>query len=215
MLSYSRTYIWLVDSSLSFLDAEVSRKDNIFIVSVYRKSTFTGFGTWSSSFECIKFKWNGIKTLLSRAYKFSSSFANLHYELIFLTEFFKCNCYPETPLNSHFNKFLSAKYTAPLVSDVSVAKPFFGRQSEQLRDELLLLLSSFYPSFDFTIVLVNSFTIGRLFNYKDKLPVRMRSSLVYEFSCAHCASKYVGSTIRALCFRVAEHAGRSSRTGTF
>ena len=41
----------------------------------------------------------------------------------------------------------------------------------------------------------------------------MRSSLVYEFSCAHCTSKYVGSTIRALCSRVAEHAGRSSRTG--
>ena len=55
--------------------------------------------------------------------------------------------------------------------------PFFGRQSEQLRDELLLLLNSFYPSLNFKIVLVNSFTIGRLFNYKDKLPVGMQSSL--------------------------------------
>ena len=71
------------------------------------------------------------------------------------------------------------------MSDVSVAKPktfffslpFFVRQSEQLRDELLLLLNNFYPSLDFKIALVNSFTIGRLFNYKDKLPVGMRSSL--------------------------------------
>ena len=41
----------------------------------------------------------------------------------------------------------------------------------------------------------------------------MRFSLVCEFSWAHCASKYVASTIRALCSRVAEHAGRNSRTG--
>ena len=51
-----------------------------------------------------------------------------------------------------------------------------------------------------------------MFNYKDKHPAGMRSSLVYEFSCAHCASQSVGSTIRALCFKVAEHAGRNSRT---
>ena len=50
-------------------------------------------------------------------------------------------------------------------------------------------------------------------NYKDKLPAGMRSYLDYELSCAHCASKYDGSTISALCSRVAEHAGRSSRTG--
>ena len=41
----------------------------------------------------------------------------------------------------------------------------------------------------------------------------MQSSLSYEFSCAHCASKYVGSTIRASCSREAQHAGRSSGIG--
>ena len=40
------------------------------------------------------------------------------------------------------------------------------------------------------------------------------SSLVYKFSCACCASEYVGSTIRTLHTRVAEHAGRSFRTGS-
>ena len=41
----------------------------------------------------------------------------------------------------------------------------------------------------------------------------MRSSLVYKFSCASCASEFAGSTIRTLHTRVAEHAGRSFRTG--
>ena len=42
----------------------------------------------------------------------------------------------------------------------------------------------------------------------------MRSPLVYKFSCARCAVEYVGSTIRTLHTRVAEHAGRSFRTGS-
>ena len=39
------------------------------------------------------------------------------------------------------------------------------------------------------------------------------SSLVYKFSCTQCVSEYVGSTMRTLHTRVAEHAGRSFRTG--
>ena len=40
----------------------------------------------------------------------------------------------------------------------------------------------------------------------------MRASLIYKFSCVRCVSEYIGSTTRALCVRVAEHAGRSHRT---
>lgn len=65
-------------------------------------------------------------------------------------------------------------------------------------DELLLLLNSFYPSSDSKIVLVNSFTIGWLFNCVDKLSAGMRSSLVLL-----CALKYVGSTVYRLRSRVA------------
>ena len=111
-----------VVSSLSFLDAEVSRKDNKCITSVYRKSTFAGLGTSFFSFECIKFILNSIKTLLSRAYETYFSFVYLHDEFIFLTEFLNVMVIPETLMNSHINKFLSAKYAAPSVSDVSVAK---------------------------------------------------------------------------------------------
>ena len=38
--------------------------------------------------------------------------------------------------------------------------------------------------------------------------------LVYKISCARCASEYVGSTTRTLHTRVAEHAGRSFKTGS-
>ena len=41
------------------------------------------------------------------------------------------------------------------------------------------------------VVSVNKFTVGSFFNYTDKLHMRLKSSLVYKFSCAQCASEYV------------------------
>ena len=40
----------------------------------------------------------------------------------------------------------------------------------------------------------------------------MRSSFVYRYRFARCASEYVGSTIRTLHTRVCEHIGKSHRT---
>ena len=40
-----------------------------------------------------------------------------------------------------------------------------------------------------------------------------KSSLVYKFSCAQCASEYVGMTAHTLGIRVDEHVGVSYRTG--
>jgi len=38
-------------------------------------------------------------------------------------------------------------------------------------------------------------------------------SVFYQYCCARCASVYVGSTTRTLNVRMAEHSGRSFRTG--
>ena len=71
-----------------------------------------------------------------------------------------------------------------------------------------------YPQLDLKIILSNTYTIGSLFNYKDKLPMTLQSSIIYKYSCALCASgTYVGLTTRALHMRIAEHRGRSFRSG--
>ena len=41
----------------------------------------------------------------------------------------------------------------------------------------------------------------------------MSSSVVYKFACAQCSATYVGETSRHLYSRIAEHQGRSPRTG--
>ena len=75
------------------------------------------------------------------------------------------------------------------------------------------MLSSFSSYYQFIIVQRNNFTIGSFFNYKDKLPFAMRSSVVYKFCCTQCVCEYVGSTTHILHNRVRQHEGRSFRTG--
>ena len=77
----------------------------------------------------------------------------------------------------------------------------------------MVLLGRHFGDFRFNVVLVNKFTVGSFFNYKDKLPMHLKSSLVYKFSCAQGASEYVGMTTHSLCTRVDEYVGVSYRRG--
>ena len=90
---------------------------------------------------------------------------------------------------------------------------YFGQLSEIFRSELVVFLGRHFSDVRFNVVLVNKFTVGSFFNYKDKLPMRLKSSLVYKFSCSHCASEYVGMTACTLGTRVDEHVLVSYRTG--
>lgn len=95
--------------------------------------------------------------------------------------------------------------------------PFFGYQSEKMKNELLSFLRKSYDNINFKIILVNPLRIGSFFHYKDMIPKRMKSSIVYHFKCS-CVQdsapvSYIGSTKRHLFERIAEHAGISSRTG--
>ena len=207
-------------STLSFLDCKLVRHNKRFDSSVFRRSTFTGLGTSYFSFCANIFKINGISTLLSRAYKICSSYRSLHDEFVFLSSFFYANGFPYSTIDSSIRRFLTNKFSPSPVSPTAakqkyfVSLPYFGTQSEKLKSELESLLGKFFLHIDFEIILINKFTIGSMFRFKDRLPDSMRSSIVYKFSSARCASENVGSTTRTLRTRVAEHAGRSSRTAS-
>ena len=210
------------DCSLSFLDVSVKKINNIFETSVFRKATFFGLGTSYFSFCSSRFKSNILSTLISRAYKVCSTYKNLDIEFKFLKNFFIENGFPLSMINSSIRRYLNnstvcsvTKELIPTCSkkNVYVSLPYFGLQSEEMKTELRNSLTKFYPHISFHFVMMNKRTIGSLFNYKDKLPKELLSSIVYKFSCAHCNSaSYIGSSIRTLKVRVAEHAGLSFRT---
>ena len=166
------------------------------------------------------FKVNSIKTLLSRAKHVCSTFTALNKELSFLVQYFHNNGYPKQLVYAQIRKFIQyISHPTPVYTTVEKRKmfislPFFGAQSEKLKTEILDTLAKFYPQLDLKIILSNTYTIGSLFNYKDRLPMTLRSSIIYKYSCAHCASgTYVGLTTRPLHMRIAEHQGRSFRSG--
>ena len=210
-----------LDNKLSFLDATVFRADNKFNCSVFRKSTFSGLGMSFFSFCTFNFKCNFVSTLLSRAYKVCSSYSNLHQEFEFLRNFFQNNGFPLSWIDQKINIFLNKRFSPNSKTQIQnnkpnvyISIPFFGQQSEKLKKEILKLAEKYFSTHNFKIILVNKFTIGSLFPYKDRLPTHVRSSLVYQFCCSRCESTYVGSTSRTLGARVAEHMGRSYRTNS-
>ena len=84
---------------------------------------------------------------------------------------------------------------------------------KKMRIELYNLLKQYFPSIKFGIILANHYTKGSLFKHKDTLNKGMRSAVAYIYQCPKCGAQYVGSTIRNLSARAAEHAGVSVRTG--
>ena len=91
--------------------------------------------------------------------------------------------------------------------------PFLGGTSEKIEKTLYHCLTNFYPQIAFKFVHVNSFRVKSFFNFKDKLPLSIRSSIIYNYECSNCQLGYFGSSIRALKLRVDDHIGQSSRTG--
>ena len=206
------------NNSLSFLDCKIFRNNGRYECSVYRKPSFSGLGTSFYSFSCIKFKINSIKTLFSRAYNICSNYLSFHEEVVFLKNFFKNNGFCSKLIENQLNKFLRNKYCNERLQQsqnspsIYLTFPYFGPNSEKLKQDIIKVVHKYFLNVNVKIILVNKFTIGSFFNFKDRLPLSMLSSAVYKFSCEKCSSDYVGMTSRNLYMRVAEHCGRSYRT---
>ena len=75
-----------------------------------------------------------------------------------------------------------------------------------MRIELCNLLKQYFPSIKLNIILVNHHTIGSLIKHKETLNKGIRSAVAYVYQCPKCGAQSVGSTIRNLSTRAAEHA---------
>ena len=80
---------------LSFLNIIISHENNIFVTSVYRKSTFSDVFTNFESFIPEMHKRGLIKTLLHRRFRLYSNYETFHREIETLTLIFKHNNYPQ------------------------------------------------------------------------------------------------------------------------
>ena len=212
-------------NKLNFLDVTVKKGEDehatTFILSIFRKRTFTGLGLNYHSYTFNNFKLNNIWTLLHRAYSLCSNWEEFHKEVTFLLKYFKENSYPSSVVFPIINKFLVHQFQPKKVK-MDVKKlvmyckfPFINNAAcDFIKRDLGKFLFKCYPHIDFRFIFFNSMTIQGLLNHKEKLPTALTSGLVYHYQCDACSATYIGQTKKCLKTRVGEHLGVSSRTGS-
>ena len=206
------------NNKLSFLDIVVSRDNDRFNTSIFRKKTFTGQGTNFYSHCFYNFKINALSTLLHRAYALTSNWNSFHNEISYLHQYFLNNCYPSKLFYKCLHGFLDNLFI-PKLDIPTVPKLQFYVNVPLIHDkkfyqEIYRIIDHYIPAIELKLIQSNPFSIRSLFKIKEKLDPLMTSGVVYLFNCPKCnMGRYVGSTRRLLKVRADSHIGISYRTG--
>ena len=128
---------------MSFLDIKISRDNNKFTTSVYRKLTFSGVFTNFGSFIPKSYKYNWLFTLLHWAFKLCSIFELFNREIDKLKTIFENEGYPKTFADLCIKKYLDKgfiKKEAVLKAskkELICVLSFIGNNSLQLTTRLV------------------------------------------------------------------------------
>ena len=87
-----------------------------------------------------------------------------------------------------------------------------GKYSNDVKRQISKLASKCLDNTKITIMWNSPRRIRQLFRFKDVLPMRLRSNILYQYSCDGCNSIYLGKTKRHFGVRAYEHLGLSLRT---
>ena len=208
-----------VDDKLPFLDVLVSREGSRLTTSLYRKPTFSGLYTNYNSFISEKYKTGLIFCLLFRIFTLTVDWKKFHEEVKFLSDTFCKNQYPQHFFDRCVKIFLDRKLNPDTKTKIEKEKliislPFIGRYSNDLKKKLKALSSTYLQSkFEINVVWSSSRKLRSFFTFKERLPVHLRSNILYRFTCDGCNSIYIGKSKRHFLVRAFEHLGKSIRTG--
>ena len=90
---------------------------------------------------------------------------------------------------------------------------YTGYASFKLRSEISKICSKFYPQMQVRVVFKPMKTLKNFFKLKDVIPDKLKSCLVYKYTCNICSEFYIGKTTKTYFFRKCQHMGISDRTG--
>ena len=200
------------DGKLAFLDTVLSRPVNNSVKNCYPdistkvKSTDRGLLYNYASFIPEKYKNNLIYCLIYRVYHIASSYHIFDIGLKHLENKFVSNGFPICLVDTIVGKFLNKQYcpeskptTAPKKSCVLIL-PYLGFKSIYTNRKLKRLVQKFYPSVELKIIYKRGLSIRSFFSYKDRLPLKCSSNVVYYISYKSCGSRhaYIGKTINTV-----------------
>ena len=85
--------------------------------------------------------------------------------------------------------------------------------SSNLKRKLQISIRNSLPQCNIKVILKSTKRLSALFRFKDVIPKKLRSHLIYKFSCSSCNATYYGKTERHLNVRSGEHISLSPLTG--
>ena len=139
------------NSSLSFLDINITRTNGRFSTSVFHKPTSIGFFTNFNSLIPMTYKKGLLLSLISRYFNICSSYQSFYCELQNFKQIFSLNGYPTSLIDNCIRTFLDKIFSPkPLVHSCSkmilfFCIPYTGQHGLQIRTQLRKLLSKAYP----------------------------------------------------------------------
>ena len=207
------------NGSLSFIDIKISRKNNKFVTSVYRKPTFCGVFTNFESFIPDTYKRGLIETLLHRSFRLCSNYENFHWEIETLKSILKHNSYPHNLVNHCIKKILNKLFVQRDINfmvpkrELICVLPYLGKTSLDLRIRLRRTIERNLPFCKLKIIVRSKCRFNTLFRFKDSLEKKIRSEIIYRYTCSNCKVAYYGKTFRHFYARAGEHMGISNHTG--
>ena len=110
-------------------------------------------------------------------------------------------------LNKQFSQKI-LEHTVPK-KELFIVLPYLGMPSLCLRTRLQKSINSNISFCKIKIIFKSSKRLANFFRFKDKIPLCLRSNIVYKFTCGRCNSTYHGETCRHFNVRVGEHSGIS------
>ena len=142
-------------------------------------------------------------------------------EVVFLRDIFRKNLFPGHFIDKCIKVFLNKKIKSEIKQSVEKQKfvislPFLGKYSNDVKRKLSALASKYLkPSIKVEVVWSSQRKVRNFFSFKDRLPMHLRSKVLYKYTCNGCNSIYLGKTKRHFLVRAYEHLGISVRTGNY
>ena len=157
--------------------------------------------------------------MLFRCFSLCSDFIKFHHEIDKLKSILYKSSYPPDLIDKCINKFLD-KILAPkpLVStvpkkDLLITLLYLDKLSLQMCTRINHIMKNKLSYCNDPFVFQTSCKIHNFFTFKGKIPLFLRSGIVYKFQCGSCNATYYGKTKCHFKVRMCEHLGISALAG--
>ena len=159
-------------SSISFLGGNICRKNGKFVISIYRKPTFSGVFTNNESFISTYKKRGLLHTLLHRSFSICCDFKTFHFEIDHLKTILIKTNYPQNFIDSCIKPFLNKFYTPKVIAEnvpkriAFVKLLFLGCTLFQIQKNLQKLFNDILTSCNLKIAYTSPVRVKSFFNCK-------------------------------------------------